>query len=42
MTAVLLVFVIILFFLGGRASIFIGIAIPSSFLVGILGLAWPG
>ena len=37
-TAVILVAVIILFFLGGRASIFIGIAIPFSFLVGILGL----
>src|SRR5690606_10242860 len=32
-TAVLLVAVIILFFLGGRASIFIGIAVPFSFLV---------
>ena len=34
--------VIILFFLGGRASIFIGIAIPFSFLVGILGLSMAG
>ena len=41
-TAVLLVSVIILFFLGGRASIFIGIAIPFSFLVGILGLSMAG
>ena len=41
-TAVLLVAVIILFFLGGRASIFIGIAIPFSFLVGILGLGMAG
>lgn len=41
-TAVLLVAVIILFFLGGRASIFIGIAIPFSFLVGILGLSMAG
>jgi multidrug efflux pump len=38
LTGVLLVFVIILFVLGGRASIFIGIAIPVSFLTGILGL----
>ena len=41
-TGVLLVVVIILFFLGGRASIFIGIAIPFSFLVGILGLNMAG
>ncbi len=41
-TAVILVAVIILFFLGGRASIFIGIAIPFSFLVGILGLSMAG
>ena len=40
--AVILVTVIILFFLGGRASIFIGIAIPFSFLVGILGLSMAG
>jgi len=39
LTGVLLVFVIILFVLGGRASIFIGIAIPVSFLTGILGLS---
>jgi multidrug efflux pump len=37
-TAVLLVAVIILFALGFRASLFIGIAIPVSFLTGILGL----
>ena len=41
-TAVILVTVIILFFLGGRASIFIGIAVPFSFLVGILGLHMAG
>ena len=41
-TAVLLVVVIILFVLGGRASIFVGIAIPASFLAGILGLAMAG
>jgi len=41
-TAVILVAVIILFFLGGRASIFIGIAIPFSFLVGVLGLGTAG
>ncbi len=42
LTGVLLVVVIILFVLGGRASIFIGIAIPVSFLAGILGWNWPG
>lgn len=41
-TAVLLVVVIMLFVLGGRASIFIGIAIPASFLAGILGLQLAG
>ena len=42
MTAVLLVFVIMLLVLGGRASLFIGIAIPASFLTGILGLQLAG
>jgi multidrug efflux pump len=42
LTAVILVAVIILFFLGGRASLFIGIAIPFAFLVGILGLYMAG
>ena len=42
LTGVLLVVVIILFVLGGRASIFIGIAIPASFLAGILGLQLAG
>ena len=41
-TGVLLVVVIILFVLGGRASLFIGIAIPASFLAGILGLQLAG
>jgi multidrug efflux pump len=41
-TAVLLVAVIILFALGARASLFIGIAIPASFLAGILGLYLAG
>jgi multidrug efflux pump len=41
-TAVLLVVIIMLFVLGGRASLFIGIAIPSSFLAGILGLSLAG
>ncbi len=41
-TAVLLVFVIMLVVLGGRASLFIGIAIPASFLTGILGLQLAG
>lgn len=38
-TALLLVAVVILFTLGVRASIFIGIAVPFSFLTGILGLS---
>ena len=41
-TACLLVFVIMLVALGGRASLFIGIAIPASFLTGILGLQMAG
>ncbi|MDJ1160200.1 efflux RND transporter permease subunit [Chelatococcus sp. SYSU_G07232] len=41
-TAVLLVIVIMLVVLGARASIFIGIAIPASFLAGILGLQLAG
>lgn len=41
-TAVLLVVVIMLTVLGGRASLFIGIAIPASFLAGILGLQLAG
>ncbi|MBS7704623.1 efflux RND transporter permease subunit [Chelatococcus asaccharovorans] len=41
-TAVLLVIIIMLLFLGGRASLFIGIAIPASFLAGILGLQLAG
>jgi len=41
-TAVILVAVVILFILGGRASIFIGIAIPFAFLTGILGLSMFG
>jgi multidrug efflux pump len=41
-TAVLLVAIIILFALGFRASLFIGIAIPASFLAGILGLYLAG
>ena len=36
-TGVILVAVIILFALGLRASVFIGIAIPASFLAGVLG-----
>jgi len=42
LTAVLLVAVIILFALGFRASLFIGIAIPAAFLAGILGLYLAG
>src|SRR5690606_32280556 len=41
-TGVLLVTVIILFALGFRASLFIGIAIPASFLAGVLGLQLGG
>ncbi len=41
-TGVLLVTVIILFALGFRASVFIGIAIPASFLAGVLGLQLAG
>ncbi len=40
--SVLLVAVIILFALGFRASFFIGIAIPASFLAGVLGLQLAG
>jgi multidrug efflux pump len=42
LTGVLLVAVVILFALGFRASLFIGIAIPASFLAGVLGLALAG
>jgi multidrug efflux pump len=41
-TGVLLVAIIILFALGYRASLFIGIAIPASFLAGVLGLQLAG
>lgn len=41
-TAVLLVVVIMLYTLGARASLFIGIAIPGAFLAGILGLYLAG
>ncbi len=41
-TGVLLVAVVILFALGFRASLFIGIAIPVSFLTGVLGLHLAG
>ena len=41
-TAVLLVLVIMLMVLGGRPSMFIGIAIPGSFLAGILALQMAG
>jgi multidrug efflux pump len=41
-TAVLLVAIIILVVLGGRASLFIGIAIPFAFLTGVLGLSLIG
>ena len=40
--AVILVFIVILYALSGRASLLIGLAIPSSFLMGILMLAMLG
>jgi len=40
--AVILVFIVILYALTGRASLLIGLAIPSSFLMGILALAMMG
>ena len=42
MIAVILVFIVILYVLSGRASLLIGLAIPSSFLIGILMLAMMG
>ncbi|MGB5836963.1 MAG: efflux RND transporter permease subunit [Albidovulum sp.] len=42
LTAVILVFIVILYALSGRASILIGLAIPASFLIGILGLQLAG
>ncbi|MFL6796756.1 MAG: efflux RND transporter permease subunit [Xanthobacteraceae bacterium] len=41
-TGVLLVVIVMLFALGNRASLFIGIAIPASFLAGVLGLQLAG
>jgi multidrug efflux pump len=42
MIAVILVFIVVLYALSGRASLLIGLAIPSSFLMGILLLAMMG
>jgi len=42
LTAVILVFVVILYALSGRASMLIGLAIPASFLMGILFLSLAG
>ena len=42
LTAVVLVFIVILFALSGRAAMLIGLAIPVSFLIGILGLSLAG
>ena len=42
LTAVVLVFIVILSALSGRAAILIGLAIPVSFLIGILGLSLAG
>jgi multidrug efflux pump len=42
LTAVVLVFIIILATLGPRASVIVGVAIPSSFLIGVLVLSLAG
>ncbi len=42
LTAVILVFIVILYALSGRASLLIGMAIPASFLMGIMGLYLSG
>ncbi len=42
LTAVILVFIVILYALSGRASILIGLAIPASFLMGMLALSLMG
>ncbi|TCD15962.1 efflux RND transporter permease subunit [Oricola cellulosilytica] len=42
LTAVILVFIVILFFLGFRSSILIGMSIPTAFLIGILGISLAG
>ena len=42
MIAVILVFIVILYSLSARASLLIGLAIPTSFLLGILMLAMAG
>ena len=42
MIAVILVFIVILYALSSRASLLIGLAIPSSFLIGILMLSLMG
>jgi len=42
MIAVILVFIVVLYALSGRASLLIGLAIPTSFLIGILLLALMG
>ncbi|MEZ5778794.1 MAG: efflux RND transporter permease subunit [Paracoccaceae bacterium] len=42
LTAMILVFIVILYALSGRASLLIGLAIPASFLIGILGLQLAG
>lgn len=42
LTAVILVFIVILWSLSTRASLLIGLAIPASFLMGILGLSMMG
>jgi multidrug efflux pump len=42
LTAVVLVFIVILYALTVRSSILIGLAIPASFLMGILGLQMAG
>lgn len=42
LVAIILVFIVVLYTLSGRASILIGLAVPASFLMGILALALAG
>jgi multidrug efflux pump len=42
LTAVILVFIVILYALSVRASLLIGLAIPASFLMGMLALSLMG
>ena len=42
LVAIILVFIVVLYTLSGRASLLIGLAVPASFLMGILALAMAG